>query len=341
MLDTGAHPLFAAAVREQPESAVRISLRELADSQTVFCDTMYIDGSVTSTDEITSVKINGAVLALKPGRTIFFNQLIELKPGENKLSVSAQDKKGAFAEKTVTITYQIPAVRQIGSRMSLAILPFEQTGAVTSVSNIVNENLVATFLHQQRFNIVSRGPEFEAALRELKLSSTELADKSSALRTGRLVAADGILMGTIHETDNSIEIYARLINAETATVMEAQDVYTEDKTLAQLQYVIKGLALKFKHSFPLIEGIVIKALGKDIYADVGMASRIKKDMKFIIFRQGTAIIHPLSGKNLGSEIRELGQARVVNVLEAMSIGRLIAEVKQGQTIQVKDRIITK
>jgi hypothetical protein len=72
-----------------------------------------------------------------------------------------------------------------------------------------------------------------------------------------------------------------------------------------------------------------------------MTSRIKKDMKFIIFRQGADISHPLTGKTLGSEIRELGQARVVNVLEAMSIGRLIAEVKQGQTIQVKDRIITK
>ena len=64
-------------------------------------------------------------------------------------------------------------------------------------------------------------------------------------------------------------------------------------------------------------------------------------MKFIIFRQGAAISHPLTRDNRCSEIRELGQARVVNVLEAMSIGRLIAEVKQGQTIQVKDRIITK
>ena len=208
VLDTGAHPLFAAAVRKPPESAIRITLRDIGDSQTVFCDTIYIDGSITSADEITSVEINGALFSLKPGRTIFFNQLIELKPGENKLSVRAQDTKGAFAEKTVTIIYQIPAVRRIGSRMSLAILPFEQTSAVTSVSNIVNESLVATFLHQERFNIVSRGPGFEAALRELKLSSTELVDKSSALRAGRLVAAEGILMGTIHETDNSIEIYA-------------------------------------------------------------------------------------------------------------------------------------
>jgi len=46
--------------------------------------------------------------------------------------------------------------------------------------------------------------------------------------------------------------------------------------------------------------------------------------------------HPLSGINLGSEIRELGQARVVSVLEAMSIGRLITDVMQGQPIKVKN-----
>jgi hypothetical protein len=32
---------------------------------------------------------------------------------------------------------------------------------------------------------------------------------------------------------------------------------------------------------------------------------------------------------------------VVNVLEAMSIGRLIAEATRGQQVRVKDRIITK
>jgi tetratricopeptide (TPR) repeat protein/TolB-like protein len=338
VLDTGAHRLFTAAMPEQPVSAVRITLKELADSQTVSFDTIYIDGSVTSTDEITSVQINGSPLSVKPGRTIFFNQLIALNTGENRLTVHVQNKTGATAEKTVTITYQVPAVRQISSRMSLAMLPFEQQGTITPAGSSVNDSLLAAFLHQERFNIVSRGSGFEAALRELKLSSTDLVDKSAALRAGRLVAAEGILIGTIHETDNSIEIYARLINAETAAVMEAQDVYAEDKTLAQIQYIINGLALKFKHSFPLIEGIVIKASGKDIYADVGAASRIKKDMKFIIFRQETAIIHPLTGKKLGSEIKELGQARVVNVLEVMTIGRLIAE---GQRIKVKDQIITK
>ena len=64
-------------------------------------------------------------------------------------------------------------------------------------------------------------------------------------------------------------------------------------------------------------------------------------MKIIIFRQGADISHPLTEQTHGSEIRELGQARVVNVLEAMSIGRLIAEATRGQQVRVKDRIITK
>lgn len=341
MLDTGAHRLFTAGAPEQPASPLSIHLKNMRARQTVYYNNLYLDGSVTSANEIAAVTIHNVPLSIKPGKVIFFSQLVELNPGENTLTIQAHDKKGARAEKTIVVVYQIPPIRQLGARMSLAILPFEQTGAVTATSAMIGENLVSAFLRQERFNIVSRGPAFEAALRELKLSGSDLVDTAAALRTGRLVTADGILTGTIHETDNSIEVYARLINAETATIMDAQDVYGEDKTLPHIQYLVNGLALKFKHSFPLIEGIVVKTAGKNIYTDVGAASGIKRDMKFIIFRQGESLRHPLTENYLGTEIKELGQARVVNVFEAMTIGRLIAEPGKGQPIQVKDRIITK
>lgn len=341
MLDTGVHCPFAAKASEPPASPLRIHLKNMDTRQTVYYSNLYLDGSVTSADEIAAVTIHNVPLSIKPSKVIFFNQLVELNPGENTLSIQAQDKKGVTVEKTITVVYQIPAIRQIGARMSLAILPFEQTGAVTATSTMVGENLVSAFLKQERFNIVSRGPEFEAVLRELKLSRSDLVDTAAALQAGRLVTADGILTGTIHETDNSIEVYARLINAETSTIMDAQDVYGEDKTLPHIQYLLNGLALKFKHSFPLIEGIVVKTAGKDIYTDLGAASRIKKDMKFIIFRQGAALRHPLTENYLGTEIKELGQARVVNVLESMSIGQLVAKPIPGQPIEVTDQIITK
>jgi TolB-like protein len=341
VLDTGALPLFATATPLLAASDVTLSLKELTDKQTVFYNTMYIDGSVSSPEEITAVLINGSAIPVRSGRTIYFNQLMELKPGDNVLSIDAQDKRGARISKTVTITYQVPSIRQIGSRMSLAILPFEVKGTVSFASNTVYDSLVTAFLNQDRFNIVSRGAELESALRELKLSTSDLADKSKALQVGKIVAAEGIVTGTINETPHSIEIYARLINTETSALMAAKDVYGENKDRAQVQFMVNGLALKYRHSFPLIEGIVIKATGKNIYADFGAASKVKKDMKFIVYRDGEVIIHPVTGKQLGSETIELGQARVVNVLEDMTIGKLVAEVLKGQRIRLKDRIITK
>jgi TolB-like protein len=204
----------------------------------------------------------------------------------------------------------------------------------------VYDNLIDAFIEQERFNIVSRGDELEAVLREQKLSQTDLVEKSTAVRVGQLVAAEGVIMGTIRETENSIEIYARVINTETSSILDAKDVYSQDKDLAQIQYVTNGLALKLKHSFPLIEGLVIQTKGNEIYADFGSFKRIKQEMRFIVFRMGEKIVHPVTGKVLGSETEELGVATVIKVFDDMSIGKLIADFDVGN-IKVEDLIITK
>jgi len=340
ILDTGQNFLYTAAPSLQAESAIRLKLKDLTEKQTVYLDTMYIDGSASGTNKIKSVMINGSPLLVIPGRTIYFNQLLELKEGENKLTLEVEDVRGNAASKTISIFRKVTKVHQIGSRMSLAILPFEIKGEVSLASNIAYDNLVGSFLKQNRFNIVSRGDEFEAVLRELKLSKTDLVDQNTALKLGRLVAAEGILMGTIFETKASIEIYARFVNTETSVLMEAKDVYGQDKSISQIHYLTNGLALKFKHSFPLLEGQVIKLRGNSIYADFGEIQRIKKEMKFIVFREGEIIVHPKTGKVLGQETEELGVATVIKVFENMSMGELLTDFDPSR-IQLEDMVITK
>ncbi len=340
ILDTGQHRLFASMAKANPRSSFRLKLKDLADTQTVYYETMYIDGSVTGTQDVQAVTINGEPLVIIPGRTIYFNQIIQLQEGENKLTVAVEDAGGKTTSRSVTIVREVPKVHQVGSRMSIAILPFETVGQTSSVAEIMYDNLVSSFLAQNRFNIVSRGNELEAVLREQKLSATDLVDKSAAVKVGKIVAAEAVLMGTIRETANSVEIYARLINTETSALFDAKDVYGQDKSFAQLQYLTDGLALKFMHGFPLIEGMVIKISGKNIYADFGTVQHIKKDMKFIVFREGQPIVHPVTGRMLGSETLQLGVATVVNVFEDMSVGTLYADFDPG-AIKVKDLIITK
>jgi len=340
VLDTGQHRLFTAARPQMMGRHFRLNLKDLVDKQTVYYETMYVDGSITGVSEIKSVTINGDPIFIIPGRTIFFNQLIELQEGDNTFTIEAEDAGGNKATKSVTIVRQVPKVHQVGSRMSLAILPFEIKGEPSSASDIIYDNLVSSFFDQDRFNIVSRGAELETALSELKLSQTDLVDKNKAVQVGRVVAAEGILMGSIRETKDAIEIYARFINTETSTLFATKDVYGQDKSLPEIQYLTNGLALKFKHTFPLLEGMVIKVDGNKIYADFGTIQNIKKEMKFIVFREGEKIVHPVTGKVLGSESQELGIATVVNVFEDMSLGKLLADFDPGK-IQVKDLIITK
>ncbi len=340
LLDTGQNLLFTSAVPQQMGQNFRVDLKDLTDTQTVYYENIYIDGSVTGINEIKTVTMNGAPQFILPGRTIYFSQILQLSEGENTIILEVEDAEGNKASKSVTVVREVPVVRQIGSRMSIAVMPFDIQGDVVSAGSMVYDNLVSSFFDQQRFNIVSRGEELEAVLRELKLSQTDLVDKNKAAQVGRLVAAEGILMGTIRETQNSIEIYARLVNSETSAIFDAKDVYGQDKSMPQIRYITNGLALKFKHSFPLLEGMVIKTEGKNIYADFGAVQHIKKDMKFIVFREGEKIVHPITGKVLGSDVQELGVAIVVSVFDDMSVGKLLADFDTDQ-IAVQDLIITK
>ncbi len=338
--DTGQNILLSAAKPQKPGAAFRLNFNDLIETQTVYYNTMFVDGSATGANEIKSVTINGTPLLILPGRTIYFNQLMELQEDENKITIEVQDVKGNTASKTVTIVYKVQQVHQIGSRISLAVMPFEIKGEPSLSSGLVYDNLINAFIEQNRFNIVTRGDELETVLREQKLSQTALVDKSTAIRVGKLVAAEDILMGTIHETKDAIEIYARFVNTETSTIMEAKDVYGQDKSLSNIQYLTNGLALKLKHAFPLVEGMVIMIKGKSIFADFGSFQRVKKEMKFIIFKLGETIVHPVTGKVLGRETKELGVATVVNVFEDMSIGELVAGFDLGK-VHVEDLIITK
>src|SRR2546421_6371252 len=51
-------------------------------------------------------------------------------------------------------------------------------------------------------------------LREQKLSATQLVDPTTAIRIGKLVAAEATLVVTVNESPKSVEAYAQLISTE-------------------------------------------------------------------------------------------------------------------------------
>ncbi|MBI4698152.1 MAG: hypothetical protein HY758_04390 [Nitrospirae bacterium] len=315
-----------------------ISLNDLVDHQTVYDDAIYLEGRVSDESKIQSLNINGEPILKRKGQDIFFNHLTGLREGENRFSIEASDTFGNTSKKVFIVNRKVPRIRQIGSRMSVSILPLERKGERSIFGDTVYDGLISAFVEQKRFHLTERA-QLEEIMKELKLSQTELADPDTASRIGKIVIADAILTGTVYENKNSIEILTRLVDAETSAILESKDVFDEDKSLPNIKRLMQGLALKYKQSYPLLEGMIIKKDGKDILIDLGGGKRVKKDMGMIVFREGEEIRHPETGRALGSEPVEIGEAKIENVYEEFSR----ASIKKGGTekVNVKDRVITK
>lgn len=341
ILDTGGNRLFSKRINSDTmPSPLKIALKDLTESQTVYYDTIFIDGSASGSNVIVRIEINGEPLPIRAGKNIFFSYLAGLKKGENPFTIKAVDNQGSEATKNITIIREVPKVLDIGSRLAIAILPFAHKGELSPAGEIIDDGLIESFSNLNRFSMITRGTELEAVLKELKLSQTDLVDKSKALQVGKLVAAEAVLSGSVIETTKDIEIIARLINTETSSIMATKDVYGQDKSLSHLHFLLNGLALKFKHDFPMVEGLVVKVQGKELVIDLGKNRNLKKEMKLIIYREGEKIVHPVTGKVMGSDCQILGEAMLDQVFDDFSKGKILVADELSE-VKEKDRVITK
>lgn len=337
---TPAVPLLpiADAPDTQPPSISIKGLKNTENAVEVYADALFIDGKVKDPGGVASLRINEETVGDAQGKTIFFNHLVQLKEGENGLTIVAADAAGNEARRTLKVTRKVPSVQKVGSRFTLAILPFQVKGE-PDVAQTVPELFQQKLLEQERFNLVARESEaFEAALRELKLSQTSLVDKSAAVKVGRIVQAEGIVNGSVREKQDSLEVFVQLIDTETTKILAIHDVFGTEKSLDNLEFLMAGLAFKLRQSFPLLEGLVVKVDNDEVMLDLGAEHRARPEMRFILYREGAGIKHPLTGKLMAGEPQELGVIRVTKVLKDSLVGKLIRRAGETQIKQLDKAI---
>lgn len=312
-----------------------INLKGWADTQTVFLKKVYIEGEVSDESMIVSLAVNKVPVLRREGKSIFFGHLAELKKGSNDFLIEARDAGGNTASKTITVTRQIPQALQLEERLSISILPFEQKGEISGHSMAFQDNLINALVNLNRFKIVERD-KLDVVLQEQKLSRTKLVDRNTALKLGRLVAAQSIITGSIIETRTGIEIVARLIDTETSEILDTEDVYDEVKDLRALKTLSEGMAVKFHREFPLLGGVVIHQKGKYIFTDLG-TDKIKVQRRLIVYRE-EAFTDPATGKVLGTDNVILGRARVTQVMPKMSKAVILSD--KDVLVKRLDKVIT-
>jgi hypothetical protein len=94
-----------------------------------------------------------------------------------------------------------------------------------------------------------------------------------------------MLFGSVEEDAKGVNITLRLVDTETTQVLANVDVYDEDKSIKNLEWLTHGLSLKMKQQFPMIQGNVVFVSGNGFHVSAGATSGIGVGMKLLLFRE--------------------------------------------------------
>jgi len=305
-------------------------------SAVVYDANLFFSGNVHDDNSVAKLFVNQSPLEIRQGKHVFFNHYLTLNEGENTITVKAVDAQGNETQlPPVKITKKTFELLETDARYTVALLPLRIFTEKGVPSETVYSMLLKAFDEEpKRFNFVERDrTKLEEILHEQKISNTELTSPDTAVKIGKIRAAEGMLFGAVEEDAKGINVTLRLVDTETTRVLANADVYDEDKSMKNLEWLMHGLSLKMKRQFPMIEGNVIHVSGNGFHVNTGAKSGVGVGMKLLLFREireGEFVLkEPLDTV-----------ARVVQVQPETAFAKVISS-KGAEKVEKKDLVITK
>jgi TolB-like protein len=292
-----------------------IEINDWETNQSVYLDEAYLAGHAQDNEWVDSLMLNEQHILRRPGKSVFFNSLVTLNIGPNLFQFEAWDHSGNQTALKINIERKIQEVRDIGARMDLVIVPFLRKGSSYRYGAVVEEMLLSALERSNRFRITSA----------LGLDPQELEDPEAAARIGRRMKANYVLTGTLIESQDSLDIYANVIETSSSLIMSREDVYGEQIDRRVIRNLCRGLAIKLKDDFPVVEGKVSEVQGKRIRLDFSGEHRLIKGMRCILFREELRLDEQ-SKKILDRREIRLGSALITTVKKT-SESKMVCEAE--------------
>ncbi|MEA2013700.1 MAG: hypothetical protein U9N38_00080 [Thermodesulfobacteriota bacterium] len=322
-----------------------ITLRE--KNRATYEDRAYIDGKVTDDQAVESLfireNLNNEKQILKTsGTNVFFNYIVGLNEGTNSITLRAQDNSGKDSQsKTIWIERHVLNVRDVGSRLSIAVYPFDRgiiSGGPARFSRNIEDCLMSALGEPHSVCGLKERCRFSNIFWR-KSHIKKRGDEVGALKKERSAGADAVLFGWIEERKNSMVIRCRIDDTETFKTIAGMSVFGDnlEKDKHVLAAMIQGLDIKLRDNLPLVEAKVVKIQGENIFVDMGKNKRVKENMKLIVYKVEKADEH-YTGSTGHAGIS--GQARIRDVGKTISVAE-ITRVKNGMVIKPGHSVITR
>lgn len=222
-------------------------------------------------------------------------------------------------------------------KTKIAVLDFQLQGhgyETTDMGKIVAEWLITALVREGRFEVVERRL-LQKVLEEQKLVMAGVVDENSATELGKLLGVKVIISGSVMRFQNIMEVNARIIDVESASIITAESV--KSSTAIRLEDLVFQMAEKIIKDFPL-EGYIVSRHDDSVIIDLGERTGVKRGMTFIVYKEGKLIKHPKTGEILDVEKIQTGEIEVSSVTDKIAKAKIVKEtspdtIKYGQLVK--------
>lgn len=235
----------------------------------------------------------------------------------------------------------------------------------------MSDMLITALVRAGRFTVVERG-RLDMVMEELTLQESDRIDPATAAQVGRLLGAELVVFGMVTSaTEQLVDKFAydevqvevavdiravsttdgRVVISESAQGSDdARIITTADgrvisgptdydplyvrATVAALEQVSDLVS----NAAPLI-GFVISVRDRSVVIDLGAGRGVQLNDRFIVFRRGQELLHPVTNERIGWEKTVLAVLEVRVVEASLSTGEVMVTVDRDVVIVPGDLVI--
>jgi TolB-like protein len=154
-------------------------------------------------------------------------------------SVAAANFREKIEELAAELVKGLPAGRSL--RLAVADLP-DLRGTTSDFGRFTAERLATRLAQAGRFTVIERR-RLSQVLGELKFSMSDLVDPAKARRLGQMLGVEALVVGSISDLGNQVDVDLRVIEIETNRMMlGTSTTITKDQVVAELMKAGHGEA---------------------------------------------------------------------------------------------------
>ncbi len=263
-----------------------------------FAEEFFLDGHAADSGGLAALTVNGENLLEDAGKGIkrtYFSRRLPLQLGTNRFEIVARDLAGNQTAKSIAVVRGTPEYLDEEYRLTVGIPPVLSPQPL-SAGILVKQAMERELTRQPvRFRVLEREEGWDYILREQKLSASDLADPSAALKIGKMLPAEILLMARLLTQAGGTTIFLRGVETGNGEVVFSDDVYSEalDKELDDL---VGGLTMKIKQRFPLVMTGIVRVSGSEATIGAGRDQGIEPGARFIVIPKSGSVTNTPTGE---------------------------------------------